>query len=137
MPIDHVPQDQFIVNSVMKLIADLTERGRLKDSYNSAVGNGVDEVVRHNLRQLSQEWLGFRQWEELLGVAIKRSEEQLRRGLNENWLSFDLSPYLDHASDSLETPAKELFELNNLPFARVRSGFREWRRPVKWTDGHC
>jgi hypothetical protein len=112
MPLDHVPQEQFILNSVVRLVADLAEKGRLRVPYNSAVGSGVDEVVRHNLRQMSQERLGFRRWEELLDAAVERSEGQLRRGLSENQLSFDLSPYLGHARDSLETASRELFVLN-------------------------
>jgi hypothetical protein len=112
MSFDHVPQEQFVVNSLVKLVADLAEKGRARDTYNSAVGNGVDELVRQNLRQLSQDGRGFRRGEELLSAAIEKSRGQIKRGLDEKRLLLDLSQYLNHAKVSLINPAIELFDLN-------------------------
>lgn len=112
MKFEHVTQDQFIVNSVVKLITDISSKGRPRDTYIAAVGSGVDELVRQNLRLLSQTRQGFRRGEDLLKAAISKSKQQLDSSLSENRLYFNLSQYLDHAKDYLETPAKELVELN-------------------------
>jgi hypothetical protein len=112
MPIDYVPQDQFIADSVAALIEEGTRDPRAQETYSSAVGSGVDEIMRYNLRQLSQEGSRFGRWEELLRHASERSEDQLNRALQARGITFDLSPYLSHASKSLAPAARELFILN-------------------------
>jgi hypothetical protein len=112
MPFEHVPQDQFIINSLARLIASTNEGGEERSIYNSAIGFGVDEIVRHNLRQLSQQRGPVRRWRDLLEGAIERSAERLQQELDSHQLRFNLEPYLGAARKSLESAAKELFELN-------------------------
>ena len=112
MPIELVSQEQFVVNSVVKLVADQAEKGRSRGPSNSAIGNGVDELVRHNLRRLSQERRGFRQGEDLLAAAIEKSRLQLKQALDLQQLVFNMNSYFEDTKNSLKVSASELFELS-------------------------
>ena len=96
----------------MRLVEEQSGEALSSEAYFSTLGNGVDEVVRSNLRGLSQEGSGFGHWRQLLMRASERSKDQLTRAFQAQGLAFDLSPYLTHARKSLEVAARELFALN-------------------------
>jgi hypothetical protein len=112
MRFDHVPQDRFVINSLVRMIAAPDEEPGEAQPYNTAIGFGVDELVKQNMRQLSQQREGIRGWEELLDMAVQRSANQLQREVDSHRLSFDLAPYLGHARESLKAAAEEMCGLN-------------------------
>jgi hypothetical protein len=71
MRIDHVPQDRFVVNSLVAMIATSAEEAEQTESYNTAIGCGVDEIVKLNLRRLAQQRSGIGGWEDLLETVSK------------------------------------------------------------------
>jgi hypothetical protein len=134
MRFEHVPQDRFIINSLVRMIAASEEVAGEAQSYNTAIGCGVDELVKQNMRQLSQQRAGIREWEDLLDVAVQRSADQLQRELNSHRLSFNLDPYLGQARESLEAAAKEMSGLNRkLIESRERKRIGE-KTPVSSVD---
>jgi hypothetical protein len=82
-------------------------------SYNSAVGCGVDELVKQNMRQLSQGRVEVRGGDDLLDAALRHTTDQLQNALDSHRVTFDLAPYLEHANESLGAVAKELSDLSN------------------------
>jgi hypothetical protein len=108
MRIEHVPQDRFIANSLVRMIAASDDQDVAARSYNTTIGCGVDELVKQNMRHLSQQGVSVRGWEALLDMAVERSAGMLRHELDSHLLAFDLGPYLQHAKESLKEAAKEM-----------------------------
>jgi hypothetical protein len=134
MRFEHVPQDRFVVNSLLRMIAASGEEAGGEQSYNTAIGCGVDELVKQNMRRLSQQRAEIRGWEDLLGVAVKMSADQLQQELDSHRLTFDLDLYLRQARKSLEAAAKEMSGLNRkLGESRERRRIGE-KTPVSTVD---
>ncbi len=112
MQFKHVPQDRFVIDSLVRMIAASGGEAETAESYNTAVGCGIDELVKHNMRQLSQQESRAGGWQELLAVAVRQSTEQLQRELVSHHVTFDLAPYLHQSLESLESAAKEMSGLN-------------------------
>lgn len=134
MRFEHVPQDRFIITSLVRMMASSEDEAGAAKSYNTAIGCGVDELVKQNMRHLSQERAGVRGWEDLLDFAVERSAGQLQEELDSHRLRFDLGPYLDHAKESLEAAAKEMSGLSRkLMESRERKRIGE-KTPVSTVD---
>lgn len=113
MPIKYVPQDRFIIESLVKMISTLGDESGVEDGrYNTAIGFGLDEVVRQNLRRIAQRQGPVGSWDDMLEHAIHQSAEQLKRELDSHGLRFDVGPYLNNTRDSLASAAKEIVGLN-------------------------
>src|SRR5437016_1508477 len=112
MPFEHVPQDRFILNSLIRMMAASATQSGDEIPYDTAIGFGVDEIVKDNMRKLSQERAEIGVWEDLLEHAVRQSADQLQSELITHRLRFDLAPYLDHARESLEAASKEMNALN-------------------------
>jgi hypothetical protein len=126
MMFEYIPQDRFIVNSLVRMIATADDEALAAKSYSTAIGCGVDEFVKHNMRLLSQQQLGISEWEDLLDEAVRHSADQLRRELDSHHLTFDFQPYFRHTRESLEEAAKEMTGLSQrLIESRERKRLRE------------
>lgn len=112
MPLKHVPQYRFIINSIVRMIVASNGEIKAEQSDNIAISFGVEELVKQNMRLLSQELAEVEGWEDLLDMAMRRTGDQLERELRSNRVKFDLEPYLTDAKDSLEAAAKEMSGLN-------------------------
>jgi hypothetical protein len=136
MPLEHVPQDRFIINSLVRMIAASNREAKEEQSDNIAIGCGVEELVKQNLRLLSQEQASVHGWEGLLDMALRRSADQLQRELDSHRVTFDLEPYLTDARDSLEAAAKEMSGLNRkLIESREKKRIAE-KAPIGSADAH-
>src|SRR5205823_5959411 len=102
MPFEHVPQDRFILNSLSKMIATSAGEAEEQRSYDTAIGFGIEEFIRHSMRQLAQERIGAWDDDDLLDAAVHQCAAQLQREIDSKRLRFDLARYLDHARDSLK-----------------------------------
>jgi len=112
MPVKHVPQDQFVIGSLVKMISTLSDQAEEGRVYNTAIGFGIDEAVRNNMRRLMQRRTPMVGWNDLLDDAIHESAEQVQHELSLHGLRFDLGQYLDNARGSLASAAKEMLGLN-------------------------
>jgi hypothetical protein len=73
MKFEHIPQDRFIVNSIIRIIGLTNGGDHANPTYNSGISFGIEELVKQNMRQLSQEGEVTRGWQGLLGGSLERS----------------------------------------------------------------
>jgi hypothetical protein len=135
MPIKYVSQDQFIIESLVKMVSTLGDGSASENRrYNSTIGFGLDEVVRQNLRRIAQSQKLVGSWDDMLEDAIQESAEQLRREIDSHGLRFDAEPYLRNTRNSLASAAKEIVGLNRkLIESKERKRIAE-KTPVTTTD---
>jgi hypothetical protein len=136
MRLEHVPQGRFVVNSLINMMAACEDDPGETRSYNSAVGCGVDELVKQNMRHLSQRRGEVRGGDNLLEAALRQTTDQLQKALDSHSLTFDLAPYLEHASESLGAVANELSDLSNkLIESKAQKRVGE-KMPIAGADDH-
>jgi hypothetical protein len=120
---------RLIFENVVALASELAKRGIPTKGYSSAIESGLSEMVRDNMRRMTQSHIPPRNGG-LLERALDESFGRVAQELRRTGVVFDLGQYLKQVQTTLKPVAAEMEKLaERLTYAR-RAGKLAYERVV-------